>query len=160
MEDNKIVVTEEELKDVTQVQTLQQMNYANGNKDLPQQMDQATFNRQMALSHQMGLNAVLGAFKKLSKHGKDRIFSAIMSLPMEGLPVYLNGNFEKELYLGAQKLAMERAIIIFNSAKQTKAVEQEMLAKRKEQMQNESSKEETQTNSENTIVGSSGQTLS
>lgn len=112
----------EKKEDLTQVQTLQQIAVSQGQK-MPPQMTPEQFRGQLILSHHMGLQAVVPAFKKLSKHGKDRVFTALMQLPMADIPNFLNGRFEKEVYLGAQKLSMERSAIIFNRAKQESAME-------------------------------------
>lgn len=110
------------VKDPTKVRTIQQMAVEQG-QQIPSQMSPEQLRTQLLLDHHLGMSAVIPAFKSLSQRGKDRIFIAMMQLPHEGLETALNGNFEKQIYLAAQKALMAKHAIMFNRAKQEKMVE-------------------------------------
>ena len=116
-------------KDPTEIKTIQQMAVEQGEK-LPKQMSPEQLQMQLLLDHHLGMSAVVPAFKKLSQRGKDRLFTALMQLPHAGLETALNGDFEKQIYMAAQKAMMAKHAIIFNRAKREHDVEQKALAEK------------------------------
>lgn len=123
------------VSDPTQVRTLQQMAVEQGAK-IPKEMTPEQLRMQLLLDHHLGLSAVVPAFKKLSQRGKDRLFTALLQLPHEGIETALNGNFEKQIYLAGQKVLMAKHAILFNRAKQ------EAVFERQAQEQKEKAKQE------------------
>ena len=109
------VKTDENAKETTQVKTIQQMSVEQG-KPQPKSMTPEQYQNQLLLDHHIGMMTVVPGFKKLSQHGKDRLFTALMQLPQAGLEVKLQKD-EKLLYLAAQKALMAKHAVIFNRAK-------------------------------------------
>lgn len=50
-------------------------------------------------------------FAKLSARGKNRVMSAVLDLPMDGLPVYLKGDIEKLGFALGQRIISDRFLI-------------------------------------------------
>jgi uncharacterized protein YihD (DUF1040 family) len=159
------VPVEQKKEDLTQIKTLQQMNFEAGNDKAPQKMSQEQLINQLILDHQYGLSAVVPAFEKLGKNAMIRLWTAIMQLPQEGLEVRLNGNLEKQIYMAAQKVLYCKNLIILDRVHKEAKAEKLALAETEKMRQNqemkgndnaetkeEAPKEETQ----NSNVGVSG----
>jgi len=132
-QDKKILeeASAEPPKDVTQVQTLQQMAVSQG-QTMPKEMTPEQLDAQLLLDHMMGLKAVVPAFAKLGKNGMIRLWTAMMQLPQEGLDVKLNGDFEKQIFLAAQKVQYAKHAIIFRKMKREADVEKKAIAETEE----------------------------
>jgi hypothetical protein len=130
-------------KDPVKVQTLQQMAVEKGVK-LPKELSPRELHSQLLLDHHFGVRAVVPAFKGLSQHGKDRVFTALMQLPQDGLESGLNGEKEKLIYMAGQKALMAKHAIIFNRAKRERDAEMAAMAeKAKKKAEAEAAKEQS-----------------
>lgn len=69
-----------------------------------------SFIRNMQFLNQL-VNGKNGGNYKISRKGMNRVLNAILQLPMDGLPVALQGNEEKTAFLLGQRLIADRYII-------------------------------------------------
>jgi len=82
-------------------------------------------------------------FAKLSARGKNRVMSAVLDLPMDGLPVYLKGDVEKLGFALGQRILSDRFLITQHHInEEVKRIREEKAAKEAE-VKTESNEGET-----------------
>lgn len=109
MEEEK-KVPEKKGKETSQVTSLAQEEQATGKKiEMPTPEELVNRASASLLTKLTQLEAV---FAKLSSRGKTRVMTAILNLPMDGVPVHLQNEQEKVAFALGQRVIGDRFVII------------------------------------------------